>query len=361
MNNKKNVAIIGTVGIPACYGGSEFIIEHLTEELNTQFNITVYCSSKNYSEKLDTYKNAKLEYVSLKANGWQSIIYDIISLIKASKKSDVILIFGVSGMIFLPFYGWFCKKRKLIINIDGLEHRRDKWNKFIQKYLKFSEKLAIKYGDIIIGDNQGIKDYVKQEYNYDCQMIAYGADNVIKEKLTKDIKEKYEIPNEYAFSVCRIEPENNIHIILEAFKDLDYNLVIIGNWHNSDYGKRLLEQYKHYENFYLLQPIYDQQILNSIRSNCKLYIHGHSAGGTNPSLVEAMYLKLPILAYSCNYNKYTTFNKALYFENVQNLRQIIIGLDQEKANKMAEELESIAHDNYTWKNISEQYAELFLI
>ena len=120
----------------------------------------------------------------------------------------------------------------------------------------------------------------------------------------------------YAFKVCRIEPENNVHLILEAFYKYPLlNIVLVGNWNNSVYGKQLKLQFESFENIYLLEPIYDQNILNQLRSNCYLYIHGHSAGGTNPSLVEAMYLELPIIAYDINYNRETTSNKALYFKD----------------------------------------------
>ena len=138
----KKVAIIGTVGVPANYGGFETLIENIIGD-NTPSDVqyTIYCSSSNYSNKIKKYKKAQLKYISLEANGIQSIFYDIISLIKASINNDIILILGVSGCCFLPIYRLFSQK-KLIINIDGLEHRRAKWNKWIKKFLKFSEAIG---------------------------------------------------------------------------------------------------------------------------------------------------------------------------------------------------------------------------
>lgn len=358
--SRKKVAIIGTVGIPAKYGGFETLVEYLTKQLNFQFSFTIFCSSKSYKTKLTTYNNSKLEYVSLNANGIQSILYDIISLFKASKKSDIILILGVSGAIILPLYRLFYPKKKLIINIDGLEHQREKWNSFAKKFLKFSEKLAIKYGDEIITDNEEIKKYVKKEYNKDSNMIAYGADHVEKIPLSTQVKEKYKLPDGYAFKVCRIEPENNIHVILEAFKETELDLVIIGNWNKSDYGIHLLKEYNTYKNIHLLQPIYNQNVLNQIRSNCKVYIHGHSAGGTNPSLVEAMALELPIIAYGVNYNKATTHNKAIYFNDKHSLKYIISRLDKNSLYDIAKNMKVLAQEHYTWQSISSQYSKLFL-
>ena len=163
------VAIIGTVGVPANYGGFETLVEQLIEYNHSEdLQYAVYCSRKSYTDERWVYHGAKIEYVGLNANGIQSIFYDIISLIRAGRKSDVVLILGVSGCAFLPLYRLFSKKR-LVINIDGLEHRRDKWNKWVRKFLRFSEKQAVKYDDVIVTDNKGINDYVKKEYGKESE------------------------------------------------------------------------------------------------------------------------------------------------------------------------------------------------
>ena len=208
-----NVSIIGTVGVPANYGGFESLVENIIGD-NSSKNIhyTIYCSSKNYSQKLLSYKNAKLKYIPLNANGSQSILYDIISLLKATRSSDVILVLGVSGCCFLPVYRLFSRKR-LVINIDGLEHKRDKWGKWTRRFLKFSEKMALRYGDVIVADNKGIQDYVAEEYGKKTALIAYGGNHVLCDisDIENEVLEKYELKREeYSFSLCRIEPENNV-------------------------------------------------------------------------------------------------------------------------------------------------------
>ena len=173
------VAIIGTVGVPANYGGFETLVEQLVRHNSSdEIQYAVYCSKKSYDEERWVYHGAKTEYVGLNANGMQSIPYDILSLVKAARNSDVILVLGVSGCAFLPIFRLFSKK-KLVINIDGLEHRRDKWNKWARRFLKFSEKQAVKYGDVIITDNKGITDYVMEEYGKPSELIAYGGDHVL--------------------------------------------------------------------------------------------------------------------------------------------------------------------------------------
>ena len=136
-------------------------------------------------------------------------------------------------------------------------------------------------------------------------------------QLSKDTVSKYPfLLNEYAFSLARIQPDNNVELILDSFvANSLYPIIFVGNWNNSGYGKSLKKKYKDNPNIVLLDAIYDSTELNLLRSNCMVYIHGHSAGGTNPALVEAMFLGLPIIAFSNGFNEYTTENKAIYFNN----------------------------------------------
>lgn len=356
----KHIAIIGTVGLPANYGGFETLAEYLTKELAHKFELSVFCSAKRLKEKPTTYNNAKLHYINLDANGVQSIPYDIISIAKALTFADTLVILGVSGCIVLPFVKVISKK-KIIVNIDGLEWKREKWNKHAKAFLKFSEKIAVKYADVIVTDNKVIQDYVLSEYAKPSELIAYGGDHVTKESITPETLQQYPfLSNPYAFKVCRIEPENNVHMILEAFAAQEtLPLVVIGNWDRSDYGRNLKQLYKDSTSLYLLDPIYDQYLLNQLRSNCHIYVHGHSAGGTNPSLVEAMALELPVFAYDVGYNRESTENCAFYFKNATELIDLINNSDEIQILKIKEMMGKIADKRYRWEIIAKQYSELF--
>ena len=354
----KNIAIIGTQGVPANYGGFESLVENIIgENKSPNINYTVFCSSKDMQPRIKEHKGATLKYVPLSANGAQSVPYDILSLFKVPKETDVILILGVSGSLILPFFRLFSKK-KIIINIDGLEHRRDKWGKRARAFLKFSEKLAVKYADVIVADNKGIQDYVKEEYNKESALSAYGGDHVIREidaGFEKEVLDRFFLSaNDYAITVCRIEPENNCHNTLEAFSRTDKKLLFIGNWNRSEYGRNLKEKYSKFPNITIQDPIYDIDVLYALRKNAGLYIHGHSAGGTNPSLVEAMFFGCPILCYDVVYNRATTQEKSYYWANVDELVALI------KRNDLSgKEMIEIAQKEYTWKNITSQYEALY--
>ncbi len=361
-STKKKLAVIGTVGVPAKYGGFETLVHYMVENLNERFDMTVYCSSVAYKreDQMANWKGAKLKYVPMKANGWQSIFYDLYSMVHALFYADVLLVLGISAGIFIPILKLLWPKKKIILNIDGLEWRRPKWNWAIKKYLMFSERIACKYCDEIITDNRILKAYAKIRYNIDSHLIEYGADHVKKVTITqKDIERYPFLAGEYAFKVARIEPENHLHVILEAFALVPKNkLVIVGNWKNSQYGLDLLESYKDSVNITLLDPIYEQKELDLLRSNAQYYLHGHSAGGTNPSLVEAMYLGLPILSFDVIYNRVTTNNQAIFFSSVEELRQLLLQIDRQPLIAVSEQLKEYAMKRYTWQSICHRYGNL---
>ena len=358
MSQRRKVAIIGTVGVPANYGGFETLAEHLIQDLGSQHDITVYCSGKKYPKqsRQETYKNAKLTYIPLDANGIQSIPYDTLSIIHSLFYADVLLILGVAGAWILPFVRWFTNK-KIIISIDGIEWKRDKWNLLAKWYLFWAEGLAVKYSHIDISDNEAIQDYTAARYGSLSRIIEYGADHTMKVSISDEAKESYPFLSQaYAFKVCRIEPENNVNLILEAFASTEkMPLVIVGNWDKSQYGLSLKTKYSNHPNIHILDPIYDQQKLDELRCNAALYVHGHSAGGTNPSLVEAMYLGLPILAYGVSYNRVTTEDSAIYFSDLNSLITEINNLYTIKLNKIGSLMGAIAQRRYRWELVAHKY------
>lgn len=358
---KTKLGIIGTVGVPAKYGGFETLAHQLVLQVSKKFDTTVYNSSKSYSpeERVDEWEGAKIKYIPLKANGLQSIFYDGISMLHAALFCDVLLILGVSGCIFLPIIKLFFNV-KVIINVDGLEWRRAKWNGIAKYFLILSEKIAIRYADELVADNAAIQKYLYDQHDISSQLIEYGADHNERVAIENEETLPYAfMKNDYAFKVARIEPENNLDMILDAFAESKaLPLVIVGNWDHSDYGRQLLKKYENHANIHLLAPIYEPKQLNLLRSNARIYVHGHSAGGTNPSLVEAMYLGLPILSFDVIYNRVTTEHKAIYFKNTNDLSGLLENLNPVQLFKNALVMKSIADRRYCWDIISHKYSQL---
>jgi len=355
MNQKKKVAIIGTNGLPAKYGGFETLTHYLTLYLKDDFDFIVYCSKTPKQKRQKSFHDAELKYFPLKANGWQSVLYDAVSIVHAWFKVDVLLVLGNSGAIIFPFHKLTGKK--LVLNIGGIDWMRDKWNYFVKKYIHFSEKLSVRFADVVITDNKVIHDHYVSEYQCENIIIPYGGDHVLRPNVTGEFKKKYLfLQAEYAISVSRAQEDNMIHIVLEAYKKMsDKVLVLISNWHISEYGRKLKRQYSGIDNIYLIDAVYNQEELDLLRSHASLYIHSHSVCGTAPSLVEAMNLNLPVISYNSPTNLASTKGKAAYFTGVNDLIKLVTSLNANKLNTIKRSMYQIATTQYTWKHVCNEY------
>lgn len=344
--------------MPAKYGGFESLVENIIgDNCSEGIEYTVFCSGLDKDSHLKEYKGCHLRYVPLHANGMQSVPYDMLSMMKAIRGYDTIVVLGTSGCLFLPIFRAFSRSR-VIVNIDGLEHRREKWGRMARMILRLSERSAIRNSDVIIADNKGIADYVRANYHKEAVIIAYGGDNAVRdvdEARQHEILAQYGLTaDDYAITVCRIEPENNTHITLEAFRRTGRPLISIGNWEHSSYARDLKKEYAQARNIQLIDSMYDLDVLYALRKNAHCYVHGHSAGGTNPSLVEAMSIGCRILAYDVVYNRETTYGKALYYHDVESLIQLI---DTDWGDYS--ELREIAKEKYNWATIAKAYERLY--
>jgi glycosyltransferase involved in cell wall biosynthesis len=225
-------------------------------------------------------------------------------------------------------------------------------------FLRFSEYLAVRHSDVTICDNRCITDYVHNVYGTAAVTIAYGGDHALQEDHSSSVSNfcctKLE---RYFLSICRIEPENNVELILRAFSESGQNLVFVGNWHSSSYGRRLKQVYAGSKNLELLDPIFCAKTLYKLRSECSAYVHGHSAGGTNPSLVEIMHFGVPILAFDCEFNRETLHHNGYFFSTLDDLKNGALG--SYRVSQVPEKHIDVAGENYTWQVISRQYNNIF--
>ena len=356
----KRIAILGTVGVPANYGGFETLAENLVSYHHAQHmpqQLSVYCSAPAYTSHRSHFLTASLLYLPFSANGPQSILYDICSLASAiRRRNDAILMLGVSGAIALPLIRLVSRAR-ITTNIDGIEWRRDKWQGLAKWFLRLSERLAVRFSHEVIADNRGIADYLEKTYHCACHVIAYGGDHAIRAEPVDHCG--FDLPARYAFALCRIEPENKVDVILDAFsRQTVLPLVFVGNWRHSAYGCDLLARYSTLGHFHLLDPIYDRGILRHLRSGAAIYIHGHSAGGTNPSLVEMMHFDVPVFAFDCVFNRCTTDDQAIYFADATDLAARITVLDSEQLTGIGTAMGRLARERYTWAVIAKAYFDL---
>jgi glycosyltransferase involved in cell wall biosynthesis len=349
---KTALYIIGCNGIPARYGGFETFAEYLSKELAGEYAITIACSTNSYSAQEQHVKwgNIERKFFHFKGNGIQSLIYDYYSLRVAAKKADHILVLGVGPGLFMPLFPKL-RNKKVYIHVDGLDWKRKKWSLFSKLLLKIGFSLSIRSAFVIIIDNVALYNYIPLRYQLKVKLITYGGDHLIRVQNTVS-----PLSTPYALVIARAEPENNLSLIIKAFKsNKSHYLILISNWNQTAYGKRLLKKYSHHSRLLLIGPLYDIIDLQRYRNHCKVYIHGHSAGGTNPSLVEAMYSGKPIIAWDNEFNRTSTNNLSMYFKNEKELSNHLTKMDNLEGEVMGFQLKEYAQANYRWSIVADKF------
>ena len=344
------IALIGTAGLPAKYGGFETLAENLVLIDDQEF--IVYCSGKP-DPAYSPADNVRLYHINIPANGALSIIYDIACVVHAVFSGcRRLLLLGSSASFAIGPLKIILPSLKVITNIDGLESTRAKWGVTAGLVLRAAERNATMVSDELISDNSAIKSHLLNKHRAESVLIAYGGDHALRS--VRDVQSLK------AFSICRIEPENNIEMILSAFASSNIEIIFIGNWQASEYGRALYNRWCEHQNLDLRMPIYSQDDLDEVRSNTSIYVHGHSAGGTNPSLVEAMCCGFSVVAFDCIFNRETTHDSAYYFKSSEALVSIISDLHASELKSNADEMFKLGQEYYTWEVIRQKYKSLFM-
>ena len=358
-----NIHIVGTAGIPANYGGFETLAEQLSMKLTEvgDVEVTVYCSGWRRKAQSFSANRVRRIFFPISAHGARGLIYDLLSLIFSGLAgADVVLLLGAAPGIFLPLFRVLCPNVLVVVNIDGVEWRREKWGVGTKFFLKLAETLAAKYSDAVVADNVEISKLLLERLGIDSELIAYGGDHVStspKGELANELKDARAL-NGYDLFVGRAELENNLHIICAAYASKAHlHLLVVTNATTTPFGRRLLRDFSGFKNITFADPIFDVDKLSLIRKNARLFLHGHSAGGTNPALVEAMFFEKQIYCYDCAFNRETTENKALYWKSVEDIHALLEG-GKNGTFDCGLSLLRIAHRRYRWEVIVEDYRRL---
>lgn len=320
------IAILGTRGIPNHYGGFEQYAELLSGFLSGQgWEVVVYCSS-GHPYKKERYNGVTLKHIydpEPKTGSAGQFIYDLGCILDTRKeKFDLIYQLGYTSSAVFNFL--FSSGPKIVTHMDGLEWKRSKYNKWVQRYLKYAERLVLRKSDFVVSDSPVMQQYLLQTYGRASFYSAYTA-SVPRSYDEQAIGSFGLEPGKYNLLIARLEPENNVELILEGYLAADNPepLVIIGNT-ATPLGKRLRNKYPD-TRIQFRGPVYDQLLLNNLRHFAHFYFHGHSVGGTNPSLLEAMACGCRILAHDNAFNRSVLENNALYFKDPEDLAGILSG------------------------------------
>lgn len=352
------IGIIGTRGIPNHYGGFEQFAEFFSIYLaKKKHQVYVYCSS------LNPYKNNKYHNVNriVYYDPEQIIgtigqfIYDLNCILDTRKRNfDIILQLGYTSNAIWSFL--LPKNSIIVTNMDGLEWKRSKYSKKVQQFLKFSERLAIQNSDYLIADSIQIQSYLKKKYQKDSKYIAYGS-NCFDNPNIKILNSFGLNPFKYHLLIARMERENHIEMIIQGILQSDtlFPLILIGNPNENSYGKYLQKKYNSNPEIKFLGGIYDLNILNNLRYFSELYFHGHSVGGTNPSLLEAMGSKTLIIAHRNEFNYSILESNAFYFSHEIELSELIRSKKKSEHTNFIQNNYSKIKKKFNWELINNMY------
>ena len=381
----KNIIIIGSRGYRSEYGGWETFVTNLIDnyrDSDTKFYIPEL--SHERQDKVHIEGNVECVPITVKPMGsitmmnfaFKAVMYYKKRIKKENMQNVVMYILGCRvGPLFSFIHKSLNKMGvTIMINPDGLEWKREKWNFLIKQYFKLSERTMIKSANYVICDSKAILDYVKdkyKKYHVDARFIAYGAYLKSDEKLlpkTKKYMSKFDIKvKDYYLFVGRFVPENNIELIIKEFMktSIKNDLVIVSNVeHNSFYDKLVRDtDFLTDKRIKFVGSLYDDEVLRQIRKNAIAYIHGHSAGGTNPSLLEALSITDVNILYDVIYNREVGGDAVLYFnkdeDSLKNILESVSKFDNKTTNNYGNLSKRRITDAYTWDIVVQKYKKLF--
>jgi glycosyltransferase involved in cell wall biosynthesis len=363
MSLSLKIGILGTRGIPNRYGGFEQCAEYLAAGLVAKGHRVWVYNSHNHEYQEDEWNGVNIIHCydpEYKIGTPGQFIYDLNCINDARKRNfDVLLQLGyTSSSIWYWRWPKYCRN---VVNMDGLEWKRSKYSRNAQKFLKKAEKWAALHADVLVADSVGIQQYLEETYQKPSHFIAYGAD--IFSTPDTDVIAPYKVePYKYSMLMARMEPENNVEMIIRGYisSGKQEPLLVVGKT-NNEFGTYLLNSYGQNANIRFLEGIYDINIINNLRYYSQFYFHGHSVGGTNPSLLEAMGSYSLILANDNVFNRAVLGDDAYYFADEQAVADLIQTLKEKRTyGKLLDNNIEKIRSQYNWPRIVELYEAVLL-
>lgn len=358
-----HIAILGTRGIPARYGGFETFAEEVASGLvDRGHTVTVYARRGLYPEASAEYRGVRIRYIrNTEGKVLGTLTHDVLSLIDVGRLCpDVVYMLGYRSAWAL---GWARRgSAVIVVNTDGLEWRRRKWGFFARQYLKWCEGQAVKRANALVSDSRIIAHWFWLRYGATSRFIPNGARDATETNM-QVLRDHGVRAGEYATVVCRMEPENNVDIIVREWSQAGVELpllVIGGSNHQGRFHRSLRTRAS--DKIRFLGPIYERSAINTLRLNAMLHIHGHEVGGTNPTLVETMRYGVPVLAIDVPFNREVLGPTGQFFQTATGrLARCIetVVRDASLRARMATEGRRRACQEYDWGTIVDEHERLF--
>lgn len=352
------IAMIGTRGVPARYGGFETAVEEIGARLvEAGHDVTVYCRKEH--ETVDSYRGMTLVHLpALRLKQTETLSRTFLSAVHVmTRSSDMAFVFNAANAPVLPLLR--ARRVPTALHVDGLEWRRGKWGRVGRRYYLASERIAVRWASSLIADSRAIGEYYMQRYGRRPEFIAYGAP-ILQGSGQARIQALSLSARGYHLVVARLEPENNVHVIIEAFRRTRsaLPLLIVGG---APYGDRYIASLRKAaegdDRIRFLGGLWDQDLLDELYSNAQTYIHGHSVGGTNPSLLRAMGAGAMTIAADNVFNREVLGDAGRYF-TPDSLSTLIENCDDADLEHLRIAVRDRAASAYRWDDVAARYEAL---
>ncbi len=360
--SRLSIAMIGTRGVPAAYGGFETAVEEIGKRLIERgHEVVVYTRGSESRDK--TYLGMTVVHLpALPIKQLETLSHTGLSVLHAAtvKTPDAAFVFNAANSPFLPLLR--LRGIPTALHMDGLEWRRSKWGPRGKAYYRWAEKFGVRNADALIADAPGISDYYRHQFGVPTEMIRYGAP-VLESAATDGLQEIGLQPGEYHLVVARFEPENHVREIVEGYRSSNATkpLVVVGSApYAAEYTQAIDAAAAGDSRIRLLGGVYDQELLDALYLHAYTYIHGHSVGGTNPSLLRAMGAGTAVIAYDVGFNRETTAGNGWFFTTPAEVAAALESAERapDEVAGFATTVRARAHEQFDWDAVTDEYEEL---
>ncbi|MCU1476596.1 MAG: glycosyl transferase [Subtercola sp.] len=357
------IAMVGTRGVPAAYSGFETAVEEIGQRLVAHgHDVTVYCR-KGAVEPLREYLGMKLVHLpAVRSKTMETLSHTTLSSLHllVHRRHDVAFVFNAANAPLVPLIR--ARGAATAVHVDGLEWKRDKWSGTGKKYYRLAEQFAVRSADALIADAAGIADYYDHEFGVPTELLTYGS-TILKNSGADRLAELGLQPGQYHLVVARFEPENHVDVIVEGYRAsaATLPLVVVGSApYSHSYTQKIQAVAETDARIHLLGGVWDQQLLNQLYANALTYSHGHSVGGTNPSLLRAMGAGTSVVAWNVVFNREVLGGNGRYFDSPAELGRLLEAAEADRigTKRLGERLADRAAARYDWDDVCAGYERL---
>lgn len=361
-SNRLTIAMVGTRGVPAAYGGFETAIEEVGRRLADRgHDVVVYTRGSEHRER-EYLGMCVVHLPAIPVKQIETLSHTGLSVLHLlfRRRPDATFVFNAANSPFLPLLRM--RRAPVALHMDGLEWRRSKWGARGKAYYRWAEQFGVRTADALIADAPGIADYYRHQFDVPTELIRYGAP-ILEGRPERSVAEMDLTPDGYHLVVARFEPENHVREIVEGYSasDATLPLVVVGSApYSAEYTQQIQRIADGDDRIRLVGAVYDQELLDALYANARTYLHGHSVGGTNPSLLRAMGAGTAVIGFDVPFNREVLDGNGWFFADAADVATQVVAAEADPAltTSRAEIVQEIARTRFRWEDVADEYEAL---